>query len=747
MYHNSRRKGGYTTKIGNNDAEPLLGSSSARGISTSTAMLVVGLVLFVAATIGLSIALGIVDNRPIYSAPYGPNTVPQQVHDLYKEFWERASFGDATHWRYPSFSATRKYVPSYTNVNTTARLPFLDMPVLLDHVFADMAPRVRAALATKAANDGMPEPLKESVRKTFLRRGLYEDLTEFIPQPAKCADVYRVQETHSPRIYLNAFADLNPISLSLLGPGFTTQEFPGIHPIYDTVTFDGYIQQTLGLRNMLIQARTGQFYERADAYLFATYGVHYPDFSTGPEVGDTLAAVFVGLNPSNLSGGSSFFYDSVIFRSAEYGYTLNATQLTILANITQVLYDESLLFLDYQLNAFGSMTLFDTSAAPGPLSKSILYYKAFPNSIHADCFAKLLVPGASSRNPAADFARLKDEFLAQRAIAEPILIAMAPDYLGWNLTWVHVFFGTEAGITELGHFAPVDCPNGDLSDPAALRFRENSIRVQNYYPRVGSLGVDHSAVSLYFGNLFGGCDTSFGNAFVTNNFGDYEHFPSVISLNGPLQPRENTWGVQIHEQVHVNQIGSLITQCPTCYMYRLWSPLIGFDSQFVREATALEGGATYVEREGILTDMRTGIRGSGSLEEAAHAMAQMLIRTEFTLAYYGVGTGLETALQLATFIEANHWFPSGSVSAAEGLYQRIADSPTVSGFGTAYRPGSDRFEVLRNRTLAACPEHVKRVYDANMVHTHYVSVAEHIIDDFLASGCKVWPYEQDGAAN
>jgi len=496
------------------------------------------------------------------------------------------------------------------------------------------------------------------------------------------------------------------------------------------------------------QAREEQFYERQHAYMLERFGVGYSLSASILSVQDTSAyysAVWQAL--PQYAGSSRMYLTMVYVKAASVGFALTSSEDTALRDAIAATAAETLLFLDYQTTVFNSLPLYDDLTGTGRSAARNListYPKAFSDNTHADCVGPS-ISGIYIRDPEALVQKIKDEFIQYRAIAEPIYQNLLPDYLGWNNTWIHVFFGTESGVTELGFHAPTDCPNNAYSDPAWGYVQQETLYSTNSFNmQMGGLHADVAPPRTYLGNAYGGCQNSRGTVFVDGKIGNWIHQGGVFSLLAPLQPKDSVYSSIVHEEMHVHQSTRGFMACEDCYFYT--SQLAPTAANYVDLISAVEGGATYVDRNTSIQD--TTMVVPGSLKQAAFSLKHILLYSISPAAYAGISTGFLTPNEWANFVESNHWNPSGSVSSTESTFQYYSEVAVPSNIGLAYKAGSERHEILRQRVLDVCGsgennKYLKKVRDANLVMPIMPLLAvEAVIDQYVASGYTEWIYEE-----
>jgi len=104
--------------------------------------------------------------------------------------------------------------------------------------------------------------------------------------------------------------------------------------------------------------------------------------------------------------------------------------------------------------------------------------------------------------------------------------------------WIHIFFGTEAEVTDLGFYDSTDCPNFDTADPAYTFVMTESLEATSAYGmQMGSLQPLFEPKRVYIGDYYDGCSDSFGNSYVINTLGDTANRAPVVYHIGPMQPK------------------------------------------------------------------------------------------------------------------------------------------------------------------------------------------------------------------
>ncbi len=708
----------------NGDTAPLIPQSSAASAPSSSVgagtvgafgalivLLVVSGVL--AITFGVLWGQGRGGSGTSLPTRFTAETVPAAANDLMLEFYTRTNCGDRASPDTPTKSHMLGFEPCYFNTNTTVKLPFLDEPTPRELLYAEFHGRYTSVLGSGHMTEAQEAPLREMFGKTSPYDAWVLKADGEIPQ--KCLDMYRV--LHNQKLALNARWFDNELSWSLItvGPGFTTNQAKTL-PVYNSSTLEMYLSELTKLKNMMIQARTAGFYERQHAYILARFGVGYSLYTAITEITDTADGLDFLWNSLDFDDGSSLIYDVVIFKAAEHNYFLSPAEDAALRTAITDVETEAIEFITYQDTVFQALPLFDDVTITNGYFEGesrVAFTRAFSGNVNAECVAAA-VEGTWTRNATQFYEQITSEWLTYRGIAEAIFTAEVPDYLGWNLTWVHVYYGTEAEVTELGFYPPTDCPNDDETDPAFQ---------------------------------FGGCDDASGNAFVTVMQGDFLNrgFGSALNL-GPLQPKGAVLAVNVHESVHWNHVSRLCHACPKCHYACL---LLLSDSGSVPSApdsyAGLEGLAMYVERNGTLDDMLSlGIRGSGSLREAAMALMQINVRYERAAARMSIPSGQVSLNDYSLFEEENQWYPWDDLQVAQVFHDTVAWQPHPLDERIWYTAGAYRIQKLREDVIAACGgngTHHKRVWDAAMSVPASVSAMEIAVAAYIASECKEWPYE------
>lgn len=735
------------------DSKPLLRGkksiSNGSGGITTTTVAIVALSVITIVGFALTITFGVLWGNARFPKTFSAATVPQEVNNFYKEVFERSYCGTDTYPVTPSVGVKLGWEPCYTKINTTTKLYFLD----LEHPFEKFKKGLKSTHKSLLGSGQMTRAQEYVIKASFDVDGIWDKWT-FKDTPQICQNYYRGVDFARLGLNNDWFADATPTTFRYISAPWYRTNYDTVIPMYGPSTVQIYLQEFESLKNMMIQARTGDFHKRQDAWLLANLGVHYALHYADSEVGSTIDGLRFLWNSTDFSGGSSTLYDNIIFKGAEAGYFLTTQEDS---NIRQGITDvekEMERYLNYLLSSFSTMTFYDAYApANFPSGRPILstdmkYARAMSNNVTEKCSGKTMFEGVWYKNALDEFNRFNQEWIVHHQAADAIFENLLPDYLGWNFLFVHLFFGTEAMVTDLGFYAPDDCPNGDIYDPAYAYTMDASNEGKSAYEfEMGGAYSKIQPMYLYFGNYFGGCDNNAGNAYVGYKWGDFKNRGATFQTIGPFQPREATWNIALHEHMHSKQISNSILSCPTCYFYQL-SQLVSSSSEDIQ--SAIEGGATYAERNASTLDTRINIFGSNTLREAVFRLNQLNIRVDVFRSVLAIVSGSESVTAAALDYQANSPFFllyfGGSLPLVENVFEMLSNSVGTYFFATQYGSGAHRYEQMKKKIEINCPNEpqaVLKVLDSQTaLPAMPLSALEIAIDDYVATGCKKWPYEE-----
>lgn len=726
---------------------PLLRGQRERNPSSVTAALLSFFVIAVLVAAGFliwAVVVTVQRNDQRIPVRYTGDTVAPCVNDLFRDIWEREQWKEYPADDYPR-AMEQGYTEVYGKIPTSApNINFLDEPYDIVQYMHERRNDVDRCLNSADTKARMSTGQLVQASQ-ILRPRLFPLLPDSVETPAECYDMFHLRN-------LLAWEPFGPVAdafrtfdfLDFYGPDLKPQDYNS-PVIADDVTFQNVLDNLERQRNIYISRREQQFYRREIEYLNTTYGVDYPIHRILGVLDTFDASLNIALDSSDFVGGSSVFYDSVLFNAAVNGFTPSPTQLSQLQTAIVATEAELLTFFDHTLDYFNTLTFFDSFAgASFQIDLESNWFAQFPVSMQRCNSVEYCIEGVWSRNVTKTLEKMEYELTTRwRDIAEPILDNTLSDYLGWGNTWIHVFFGTEANVTELGRFAPVDCGELDpLDDPAALDMRSNIIEVQGTLRKLGDIHPANDVKYSYIRDVFGGCSSSGGNAFAKPNYGNDTRMARAIANNGPLQPRDGEIRVVLHEQMHIQQVLSATDVCDDCWFYRA-----GGDLQFFHNyesSKGLEGGATFAERDPYLRAF--DIKGSGSLREAAAALSQIETRLSIEYMWFASKTGQRTPLEIAQTIQSSLWWPYSSIGQAEALTAALQNAGFCDDLGFQYLGGAFFLEELDELIVTQCPtpESIakgrRHLYDSQIVHWPSIRASEAQISEFVSNGCTNWKY-------
>jgi hypothetical protein len=675
---------------------------------------------------------------PTIPEVFTAETVPQNVNDFVLEWVERKTCGDGMITFNTPTSAINGLEPCYNGVNTTASLPFLDQPLPTEVLYEEFRDRLEDVLDT----DQMSEAQKIPLRRYFNQTGIYDKwhLSE-TGTPQDCQDMYRVLDNLILALNAGWFAyESYPQSLDYYEPEIVNNMFTTL-AIYNSTTVEHYIQELKQLENTMKAAREEDFHTRQHDYILSRFGVGYSLSAFNLEMYDSVDGLDILWDSSDFSGGSSAVYDMVILKGAEVGFSLSIGEDAELKTAIEQVEAECVLYLNYLLTTVASLPLYDdiTNAVYGSFGAWYTEYPlGFANNVSTMCIA-----GSLEGIWAIDGQQYTDDAVVKvleiRSTAEPIYNASIPDYLGWLDTWLHVFVGTEAMVTELGYFEPVDCPDYETTDPAWLRFKEQSSESDLNAVKLGQIHAPSTRPTQLLKTCSG------GSGLTQIVVGDYVNKGFGIMYVSPSEPKVGgDESLYIHERHHVQHLDIQSTSCAECYYYR-YSRLIGASGNEDMFG-ATEGSADYVADVATLHD--TNLFPPDTLTLANSVLFQQRSLIEFGGLPITVAAGYLSESDFINLATNEYWYPFGPSGAADLLlFETRKAIPTIT--RTQYYSGSYRHNLMRNRVEAECGAgyenaNLKRVRDSSLViPAMSLDAQDRLIDDFISTNCTVWPYRSN----
>lgn len=751
-------------RTNSNDGTPLLdrsvpSSGSGGGLVGG---IITGLTILAIAGIVLTITFGVLygNETKARQPKYSGRTVPQAVNDAMYEYIYSNECGDSIDptSTFPNYLARLGDPNAQVGCNLTTLVDphwnknKLSLSSSVNAIKRRLGQKIAPYLGTGAMTRAQEEFLR-----VYTERAPTDLYLNYPPggTPAKCQGYYRALNTlgAGAKLFGGFLQDTNtqwfgPNDIPNLYPGTVTNiDTPSIG-IYNSTSVQTLVEALQTTRNRYRDYLAVDYATAMNDDFIELTGLSRPALQWADDIAAETIGVAMYWNDTNFAGGSSLLYDAILVRFAEWNYSPTSGERLALQNAISAVKVEATAYLGYLVAIVPTFPVVTVPAASYSGEEyNTRYAKMLPNNLWADC-GRAQIEGVYTHNATAAFLASQTEVLSARAIAEPILTAQIPDYLGWPLTYVHLYYGTEAGVTDLGYFGPADCAPYDAS---ARAYKNGGITQLQARSRLGELANTFSKHPIrphfWLTDSRTECEyaptVNFADSKIAPH-GDYEHRGFGYALIQPSVPMSQAEMVQ-HMIVEMDsQEQALSTyQCAHCHYYRSvgsTSTRSLLSDLFIGQSVI--GRAIYMTSREFLQDLG-GVVGSGSLDEAFFALLN-LQQANVAGAFYGIQTGQTTALDWATFTEANDWLPFGSIPDATDFYSVVGERPVTNIY--CGQSGRDRLLVMRKKINAQCPGVVgagKRVLDAMMALPQMpITAIEIAIDEYVASGCTNWLYEE-----
>jgi hypothetical protein len=744
---------------------PLLGTERALSSSGGSSGLLSGiigvLVVVAIAGIALTITFGVLygNEKDARQPKYSGRTVPQAVNDAVDEWLFSLTCGDQVDQviGFPNLLARMGDNRAQIGCNTTIKIDphYLKSSLTFNSPQGISFQRLKNKVTPYLGTGAMTRAQEEFLRLNTGRE--QTDVWSLKPvggTPEKCQKFYAAKNLFFGGAQLaGGWIKDTTVEWFGIGTGFPFVDpelsqiiwTPGIGLYNNTsvqmITEALLVQQNMYRESRLVNLATGI----NDDYIELT-GLSRPLESWNEDLLTETIALLFYWNSVDFGAGSSILYDQIILMFARSGYFPSPSELSAIQNAIIGVETEAVNYVNYlttTIPTFPVVTVPASTFINFDEDYTTRWAKMLPNSVWADC-GRDEKEGVYVRNHTAAFLNAQAEILAARAVAEPILIAQVPDYLGWQLTYVHFNFGTEAGVTDLGYYSLTDCAP---YDGTATAYIDGAKRRNEARSRLGEIANTFSQHPIRDGHWWTRSTTFCGNEgkpdrlrTLSAPYGEHDHRKFGLVAFDPSLPYKTDMVYHMYLEIDSHEQALSGYQCPSCHYYRTVAPIAGnlFQASYTQGQTIL-GKANYMNSIEVLQDLG-GIVGSGTLDEAMFALFRGF-EAEQAGAFYGVMTGQTTPADWAAFVEANSWYPFGDLTLATEVISTVGEAPLTASF-CAFS-GKDRLIDIRKKINAKCPGQGKRVLDAMLALPRMpISAIEIAIDDYIATGCKNWPYEE-----
>jgi hypothetical protein len=690
---------------------------------------------------------------------YSGRTVPQAVNDAVYEWLFSITCGDQTDQviNFPNLLTRMGDPNAQIGCNSSLKVDphYIKSSLTFNSPQGIAFQRMKKKVAPYLGTGAMTRAQEEFVRLQTEREQL--DVWSLKPigsTPEKCQKFYAAKNLFSRGASISG-GWIRDTSLEWFGVSSTfplldpeLSQFvwtPGIN-LHNSTSVQMITEALLTQQNFYREARLVDYATGINDDFIEFTGLSRPLESWDEDLLTETIALQFYWSSVDFGAGSSILYDKILVMFARNQYFPSPFELSAIQNAIIGVETEAANYVNYLTVTIPTFPVVIVPASTFTFiteDYTTRWAKMLPNNIWADCGSGEK-EGVYVKNHTAAFLNTRAEILAARAVAEPIFTALVPDYLGWSLTYVHVLFGTESNVTDLAYYKPTDCAP---YDGTATAFINSGMHRNEAQARLGEIANTFSKHPIRDGYWFTrsttNCDSfPFVDRTRTRSapYSEHEHRQFGLVLMEPATPYKIDMVELMAIEIDSHEQSLSGYQCPSCHYYRSVAPIALnlFQSSFTAGQTLL-GKRDYMYSTEFLQDLG-GIVGSGTMDEAFLALNRQAAAV-FGGAFYGIMTGQTTPGDWAAFTEAEQWSPFGDLTLATEIFADVGEAPISASF--CQFSGKERLLDIRKKLNAKCPGHGKRMFDAILALPRMpISAVEIAIDDYIATECTNWPYEE-----